>query len=1069
MADNAAEAIVEKLTISWVRHAESFSNILEGNITDFYDFMEETGGKRPLTNLNNKTWEQKGEKTKEVLEEEFKDMIAGMKTFEINENFKIEEESYYGKIQNAIRNYKENSKYYKLYQNNDIAKLCEEGKKDDAEEKKKKNEEFKSIQMEVCKMHEDINKFDLDQWTWHGYNRDSIKSFYKKNWSDEPNSDIKPPCTWLFTPTLTFNGVRQALKLGEEYFSNKNEPIYDFASPVNDDEPAGDDKGTQVGGGIESYDAMICSASVRTIMTALFSILNSFSKDDNVETITNFFPTKEEENKDKKYKKLYIVPYINEKYNGSGEFDNANKTIPIAILDTVIHAIIDFVIEVITNKYDGLVINNENLKVLTNEMLKNFIDTSYYENLKNVEKLDPTEYSEGDYEKFTEKFLHKFLTDMNMTNTPHILAFSHGKNIDEDIKKELIEEYLSKVFPDEKIFNKENKKSVKSFFFPNNCSVWKVDYKKKVNTYSIDYDAYTTPSNLEDINPKIKGVIDIINGLNEIYKKSKGVYFTRDTKINENVNYVRDKIESVGYPFPSYLGAFARRTATDLENENSNFVDNKDNQTHDNYWCSLEKNKLRGKIVFDYFNSKQIKPQITEPTSESNNINNYDTSITWVRHGESIAQMIEAANDDAPLDKDKESFQKNVVNEIRKKELKSYERFIKQLETAYLESKVYSKLPYIIDQDTKNMVLGVNDKQLTTFLNSKYAKYTPASWFFTPTLTYVGVEEAKQFGKTFWYKNSDNYDLIISSPTVRTIMTALYASYAKHLMDKNPAMQIVIMPQINEEYAPTPYLDHANAAIPYEIIKEVIQIIKDFIKEDYKDIDIQIDTDFYIKKAKENANNLDDFYNGNFKEAQKYIQEYLKTLKNPSSKANILAFVHATFIKERLTEANPVQFTNLGEKYFPHNCSAYQLYYKLQTETRYNRFTIKYNNEQADFRNKKNKYKLEAEIKDDKYWTLNKDSLRGAINDLWIGQCYDDTGKNSCSMVYKYIDKINNKKGGKTFKSKTKTKRRPQRKTTLKRSRKINNKNKNKKTKNKKRTIQKRNHKRKHNKKTKHN
>ena len=62
MAD--VDANVNDLTISWVRHAESFSNLIEGNLTDFYDFMKKTGGKRPLTNLKNNTWVEDKKKKK---------------------------------------------------------------------------------------------------------------------------------------------------------------------------------------------------------------------------------------------------------------------------------------------------------------------------------------------------------------------------------------------------------------------------------------------------------------------------------------------------------------------------------------------------------------------------------------------------------------------------------------------------------------------------------------------------------------------------------------------------------------------------------------------------------------------------------------------------------------------------------------------------------------------------------------------------------------------------------------------------------------------------------------------
>ena len=303
-------------------------------------------------------------------------------------------------------------------------------------------------------------------------------------------------------------------------------------------------------------------------------------------------------------------------------------------------------------------------------------------------------------------------------------------------------------------------------------------------------------------------------------------------------------------------------------------------------------------------------------------------------------------------------------------------------------------------------------------------KKTPSSWFFTPTLTYIGKKEAEQFGKKFLKKEflkGKEYDLIICSPTVRTIMTALYALDAADMNGK----VIHIIPHINEKYTTTKnLLERANAGIPVEIIDDVIQLIKDRVQTN-----ITVNSTIYKKAKETNKESMEEFYNGNFSKAR----EIIENLENTHD--NVIAFVHANFIRERIKET---LFTLTD---FPTNCSAYKINYSsiqpeyigmLYGDNINIRNTIEYNiiEEETNF----NSYN---------YWcSLKEGSLRGDINRLWI-KCYVEhdhynCGKNPISRRnLSLLNKIHSiKTGGKRKRKSNKNKRSEKNKRSKKNKRK---------------------------------
>lgn len=488
------------LNISWVRHAESVTNFFEGNVTDFYNFMKTTGGKRSKPNLayveetdislNNFTEHITNAREREI--DEYKphinEIVEKMNEFKTSDNYKL----------------------FELYNSN--TEIPEKKKRDqsfDKEQEEKKDTPPKDIsaypRMKYSKMVTDINNLQVDIWADKDLTDEKLNN-YKTKWKMADGTEFKeykPPCTWLFTPTLTYIGVQQAKMLGADYLTRNQ------------------------------YDLIICSPTVRTIMTALFSLFSS----DILSDIN---------------KKIYIVPYINEIYNGSGYFDRANGAIPYKIITRVIEMIAEFVV------------NHLNVKKEKEEII-DLIDTTAY--ITEMTKFDNNEIerrekSEGNYEHFMEHYLHLFLEDKKLLKINNILAFSHGKLISEDILK-----------PDEVL-----DKNIGLAFFPNNCSVFIAPYTKENKKYTLNYTNKTRDTEIQN---------------SYFYTIAEKNYFTRNTvNIDKHTNIstnISNDIEEFGFPLPDYLGSFARTNGARFKEETENLKG-------EDYWCSLTETHLRGDI-----------------------------------------------------------------------------------------------------------------------------------------------------------------------------------------------------------------------------------------------------------------------------------------------------------------------------------------------------------------------------------------------------------------------------------------------------------------------------------------
>lgn len=187
-------------------------------------------------------------------------------------------------------------------------------------------------------------------------------------------------------------------------------------------------------------------------------------------------------------------------------------------------------------------------------------------------------------------------------------------------------------------------------------------------------------------------------------------------------------------------------------------------------------------------------------------------------------------------------------------------------------------------------------KKITTSVLVKH-QLIKSNWLFHPTITNVGIIQAEDLGKNFLTQRIDKINLVLSSVTVRTIMTAIFSLLQ---CDKENKKHIIVLcPFINEETNDANHsgLDFTNKSLPKEIIDEIVKIILDFVgsyNEKYSNVNnrIDIDTNFY-----KNYNCNEDITRAN---PNKFFSETLGKLKheyNLNDNPEILIFSHGHIIK----------------------------------------------------------------------------------------------------------------------------------------------------------------------------
>jgi len=256
-------------------------------------------------------------------------------------------------------------------------------------------------------------------------------------------------------------------------------------------------------------------------------------------------------------------------------------------------------------------------------------------------------------------------------------------------------------------------------------------------------------------------------------------------------------------------------------------------------------------------------------------------TINWVRHSESIANLIDIEITKTPdmyiKDSDNYNGYRKYREDFIEDEGKNYEEtpeFKAQIDKNIkdLIPKIKEKCPEgnIQDDDKKmcddseRMVKFIDDKGAMIKFNAlekqgvKPLPKTPGTWMFTPTLSYAGVIQSLEFGKTYLNlitgkSNSENkspnqqYDRICCSGSVRTIMTMLISLIAANRDDliiaPAPAAPVAPVAPAQTEVFIYPYItealnggkfidaDLSNEAIHPKLIGEIVKTIVTWLVE----------------------------------------------------------------------------------------------------------------------------------------------------------------------------------------------------------------------------------------------
>lgn len=293
--------------------------------------------------------------------------------------------------------------------------------------------------------------------------------------------------------------------------------------------------------------------------------------------------------------------------------------------------------------------------------------------------------------------------------------------------------------------------------------------------------------------------------------------------------------------------------------------------------------------------------------------------IRWVRHAESCANLLDKKITDKPKDEDKDKHN-TFINQLVKEEEETYK--IEPFRTYIVDTN--SKLTSVIDtgvpgnEKMVNHCRIVNDNDCWNSIvaaheHGKFAKaaktiYTrekmiKSSWIFTPTLSYVGTQQAIQLGREEQFiRIVDETNIIITSATIRTIMTALLSLNHPHFIDKQ--IKIIVVPFINEHenVAGEFDLDNANRGIAPDKILDIVEHIKKWLNINEN---IIIDVEFY-KEMCETYRSLNPRVS-NIQHFRTYIlptlNQRLGTIYKPTK---ILAYTHGYVIRKLLTNMSDI-------------------------------------------------------------------------------------------------------------------------------------------------------------------
>jgi hypothetical protein len=378
--------------------------------------------------------------------------------------------------------------------------------------------------------------------------------------------------------------------------------------------------------------------------------------------------------------------------------------------------------------------------------------------------------------------------------------------------------------------------------------------------------------------------------------------------------------------------------------------------------------------------------------------------IRWVRHAESCANLLDKKIIDKLMDKDKADNHNKFIDRLVKEDEMNY---IKEPFRTYIND-ANSKLTNVIDSRLEVNEAMINDCRSRNendcwestvmrypHLPSAKAIFTrekmiKSSWLFTPTLSYVGTQQASQLGREEKFKSIlGETKIIITSATVRTIMTAMLSlhSYFTDKLEPQP-ITIIVVPFINEHenVAGEFDLDNHNKGIPPDKILDIVKELKKWfgINEN-----IFIDIEFYRNMC-EKYDSLNPRVS-NIANFRAHILPELKRLvvsRSMSIPIYILAYSHGYVIRNLLHDSKNIP-PNVSI-YEENNGNTQQIMQGVYIRQGFDDITIETNYETDKMKN---------------ICSLN--SLRGNINQLLIGKKSQQRNKGGCR--YKKKSKIKGK------------------------------------------------------------
>lgn len=244
---------------------------------------------------------------------------------------------------------------------------------------------------------------------------------------------------------------------------------------------------------------------------------------------------------------------------------------------------------------------------------------------------------------------------------------------------------------------------------------------------------------------------------------------------------------------------------------------------------------------------------------------NITFTIDWVRHAESCSNYLSGNFLDKSTKTQQTGYNKNVLEEGWMEGGYLWGLFGKKIEENEInEDIMLSRTPSIIS----NVVQNVS----STSTNALSA--IQSAFLLHPNLSYIGMQHASLFNRDYVIKNNLTYDIVLSSPTLRTIMTAMIGFRGSN------NKKIYVVPYISEIQNPASYIttDYQNSALDTKTLKRMVLFIKKWLKaywlNNYDDIYV-IDLLKEIEETSKNEN------------VKKCIKQYLVNLDNTKSFDNV--------------------------------------------------------------------------------------------------------------------------------------------------------------------------------------